>query len=63
MSSAEVVPVRNATAVAGGRRRGAAPRIDGTRLLNRLDRLAEIGRSEDGGVTRTGFSEIGRAHV
>ncbi|MGW7398202.1 M20 family metallo-hydrolase [Streptomyces cyaneofuscatus] len=40
-------------------------RIDGTRLLDRLDRLAEIG-GEDGGVTRMGFSDAdveGRAHV
>jgi beta-ureidopropionase / N-carbamoyl-L-amino-acid hydrolase len=66
MSSAEVATMRDSVAVAGGPRTGAAPRIDGTRLLNRLDRLAEIGRSEDGGVTRMGFSDAdqeGRAHV
>nr|WTB11761.1 M20 family metallo-hydrolase [Streptomyces antimycoticus] len=41
-------------------------RVDGARLLDRLDRLAEIGGSEDGGVTRMGFSEAdqeARAHV
>ncbi|WP_406498905.1 Zn-dependent hydrolase [Streptomyces sp. NBC_00846] len=41
-------------------------RIDGARLLNRIDRLAEIGGSEDGGVTRMGFSDAdqeGRAYV
>lgn len=41
-------------------------RVDGARLLDRLDRLAEIGASDDGGVTRMGFSEAdlkARAHV
>lgn len=52
--------------VAATSRSGTPLRIDGTRLLDRLDRLAEIGGGEDGGVTRMGFSDAdveGRAHV
>lgn len=52
--------------VAGTSRSRTSPRIDGARLLDRLDRLAAIGGCEDGGVTRMGFSDAdqeGRAHV
>lgn len=32
--------------------------INATRLLKDLDSLSEIGRTHDGGVTRTAFSEM-----
>src|SRR4028119_224706 len=35
--------------------------IDGERLWNRLFELAEIGKQEDGGVTRLSFTEEERA--
>ncbi|GAA3416435.1 M20 family metallo-hydrolase [Streptosporangium vulgare] len=58
--------MRNSLTVADKPRSGTSLRIDGARLLDRLDRLAEIGGGEDGGVTRMGFSDAdqeARAHV
>ncbi|WP_418959815.1 M20 family metallo-hydrolase [Streptomyces tritici] len=58
--------MHNPVPVADKLRSDAPPRIDGARLLDRLDRLAEIGAGENGGVTRMGFSEAdreARAHV
>ncbi|MFF9428394.1 M20 family metallo-hydrolase [Streptomyces sp. NPDC014746] len=58
--------MHNPVPVAETPRSKASPRIDVARLLGRLERLAEIGACEDGGVTRLGFSDTdqeARAHV
>ncbi|MFJ6846698.1 M20 family metallo-hydrolase [Streptomyces griseoluteus] len=49
--------MHDSVTVAGTSRSGSSVRIDGARLLDRLDRLAAIGGGEDGGVTRMGFSD------
>ncbi|KOG18034.1 hypothetical protein ADK35_21480 [Streptomyces viridochromogenes] len=41
-------------------RTGTPGRVDGARLLDRIERFAAIGRGKDGGINRLGFSETDR---